>query len=244
MKKFSSSSGILAVATLSLTALAPANAAITGCAGGDTGTALWSDIQAGGFTCTIGDKIYSDFTYSAVKRNIVSSVFSGVELLDQFSFSTIGALGLTHNLNVQSLNSFQNATVSLGYTVSRASGTNEFRRFSANLTGDTDTKWALKVSATNAEVSGISQTQTPLYPLLGQSATTPNVNFVPNTISSAFVNTLQADENGSGVTQFANRLDQMVDIPPTTVPGPLPLLGAAAAFGFSRKLRNRIKLAA
>jgi hypothetical protein len=242
MKKFSSSAGILAVATLSLTALAPANAAITGCAGGDTGTALWSDIQAGGFTCTIGDKIYSDFTYSSAKRNNASSVFSGVELLDQFSFSTIGAMGLTHNLNVQSLNSFQNAIISLGYTVSRASGTNEFRRFSSNLTGDVDTNWALSVSATNAVGLGISET--PSYPSLGQSAVTPNVNFVPNTITSAFMNTLQADENGSGVTQFANRLDQMVDIPPTTVPGPLPLVGAAAAFGFSRKLRNRIKLAA
>jgi hypothetical protein len=31
--------------------------------------------------------------------------------------------------------------------------------------------------------------------------------------------------------------------PATSVPGPLPLFGAAAAFGFSRKLRKRIKLA-
>jgi hypothetical protein len=30
---------------------------------------------------------------------------------------------------------------------------------------------------------------------------------------------------------------------PASVPGPLPALGAAAAFGFSRKLRKRIKLA-
>lgn len=28
----------------------------------------------------------------------------------------------------------------------------------------------------------------------------------------------------------------------TAVPGPLPILGAAAAFGFSRKLRKRIQL--
>ena len=27
----------------------------------------------------------------------------------------------------------------------------------------------------------------------------------------------------------------------TEVPGPLPLLGAGAAFGFSRRIRNRIK---
>ena len=34
--------------------------------------------------------------------------------------------------------------------------------------------------------------------------------------------------------------------PPVTTPtpGPLPLLGAGAAFGFSRKLRSRIKLSA
>ncbi|MEI6110888.1 MAG: hypothetical protein WCP63_04335 [Cyanobium sp. ELA712] len=29
---------------------------------------------------------------------------------------------------------------------------------------------------------------------------------------------------------------------PTAAPGPLPLFGAAAAFGFSRKLRKRLKL--
>jgi len=32
-----------------------------------------------------------------------------------------------------------------------------------------------------------------------------------------------------------------VQPPASSVPGPLPLFGAAAAFGFSRKLRNRIK---
>ena len=242
MKKFSISAGLLAAATISVTAVAPASAAITGCAGGNIGQALWSDILAGGFTCTIGDKIYSDFTYSSVKRNAMSAVFSGIELDDQFSFSTIGMAGLIHNLNIQSLNSFQNATVNLGYTVTRASGTNEFKRYSGNITGDTGTDWALSIAATNA-MGSPSQTQTPMYPGLGQSATTPNINFNSNTITSAFMNTLQADENGAGVTQFSNRLEQMLDVPPA-VPGPLPLLGAAAAFGFSRKLRNRIKLAA
>ena len=35
----------------------------------------------------------------------------------------------------------------------------------------------------------------------------------------------------------------VVNLPAVPVPGPLPLFGAAAAFGFSRKLRKRIKLA-
>ena len=36
---------------------------------------------------------------------------------------------------------------------------------------------------------------------------------------------------------------QVLPAAPTAVPGPLPLFGAAAALGFSRKLRKRIKLA-
>jgi hypothetical protein len=35
------------------------------------------------------------------------------------------------------------------------------------------------------------------------------------------------------VTQYVDRINQ--------TPGPLPILGAGAAFGFSRKLRSRIK---
>jgi|LakMenEpi03Aug12_release.lakeMendotaPanAssembly.Ray.scaffolds.fasta_scaffold68573_2 hypothetical protein len=242
MKKLFNSASILAVATLSLSAVAPVSAAITGCTGGSMGQALWSDISGGTFTCTIDDKVYSDFTFSAVKRNPLSGVFSGIEPNDQFSFSTIGGGGLIHNINIQSANSYQNVTLSLGYKVTRANGTNVFRRFSSNMTGDIDTAWALKVTASNSVSPGYSQTTD--YPNLGQTAATPNVVFVADTITSSFMNTLQADENGAGVTQFANRLDQMAGTPPTAVPGPLPLIGAAAAFGFSRKLRNRIKLAA
>lgn len=38
--------------------------------------------------------------------------------------------------------------------------------------------------------------------------------------------------------------DYTVPAPPSSVPGPLPLLGAASAFGFSRRLRSRIKVSA
>jgi hypothetical protein len=37
------------------------------------------------------------------------------------------------------------------------------------------------------------------------------------------------------LTQFTDTLTQ------TAVPGPLPVVGAAAAFGFSRRLRKRVK---
>jgi hypothetical protein len=211
-----------------------ANAAITGCTGGTMGQALWSDIQGTpGFTCTIDDKVYSNFTYSSV-INVAGQPTSGVDGSDQFSFSTIGALGLTHNLNVQSANSYMNTVVTFAYTVTRVAPPNIFKSYSGNITGDNGTSWALSIAATNAPGSPSS---TAGYPTLGQSATTPTVNYNPNTISSTFTNTLIANQNGLGVTQFSNRLNQ-------AVPGPLPLLGAGAALGFSRKLRARTKLAA
>jgi len=37
-------------------------------------------------------------------------------------------------------------------------------------------------------------------------------------------------------------IDNIGYLPPASVPGPLPALGVAAAFGFSRKLRKRIKV--
>jgi hypothetical protein len=52
--------------------------------------------------------------------------------------------------------------------------------------------------------------------------------------------------NGNGVVAFTPNSTYVwlsaTKVPPA-VPGPLPALGAAAAFGFSRKLRKRIKLA-
>jgi hypothetical protein len=42
------------------------------------------------------------------------------------------------------------------------------------------------------------------------------------------------------VNSFQNSFTQFETVPPPTVPGPLPLLGAGAAFGFSRRLRTRV----
>ena len=39
-------------------------------------------------------------------------------------------------------------------------------------------------------------------------------------------------------------ISQQSDPTPSAVPGPLPLFGAASAFGFSRKLRRRLRAAA
>jgi hypothetical protein len=63
--------------------------------------------------------------------------------------------------------------------------------------------------------------------------------FTPSITSSTFSTTLTP--SAGVIDQFTSRYIQS---DPTAVPGPLPILGIGAAFGFSRKLRKRIKLAA
>jgi hypothetical protein len=56
--------------------------------------------------------------------------------------------------------------------------------------------------------------------------------------------TATLDSISGGGVQVVNSTYSAVMAPMTAVPGPLPILGVGAAFGFSRKLRRRIKLAA
>lgn len=62
----------------------------------------------------------------------------------------------------------------------------------------------------------------------------------PVVTMDSFTTTLVVNA-GTSVTGITALVDQSQ---PDTVPGPLPLLGAGAAFGFSRRIRNRIKVAA
>jgi hypothetical protein len=46
--------------------------------------------------------------------------------------------------------------------------------------------------------------------------------------------------NGKAIA-FTSGSEQVIIRNYTEIPGPVPILGAAAAFGYSRKLRNRIQ---
>jgi hypothetical protein len=87
----------------------------------------------------------------------------------------------------------------------------------------------------------------------GTSAISPNYNnWSPNQPDNKSVSGIQVEgygqfigdgwndlENVSSLTQY--RPVGFVAEAPASVPGPLPIFGAAAAFGFSRNLRRRIK---
>lgn len=74
------------------------------------------------------------------------------------------------------------------------------------------------------------------------NSTNGNKLYGPKIASDTFTSTLTVTK---GVIQSVTSTVNVVDAPPPSeVPGPLPLLGAGAAFGFSRQLRQRVKLAA
>ena len=69
------------------------------------------------------------------------------------------------------------------------------------------------------------------------------LSFVPsNNVSEFIIGYLYTGVGVSDFPEVGNVTFIARQPPASSVPGPLPLFGAAAAFGFSRKLRNRIKV--
>jgi hypothetical protein len=78
---------------------------------------------------------------------------------------------------------------------------------------------------------------------------TQTVEYTPgNGVGDLLLSLVNVQVSGVTYTNGTNGIDfgptQSLSLQQNEVPGPLPILGAGAAFGFSRKLRNRIKLKA
>ena len=152
--------------------------------------------------------------------------------------SESGVGGLQHTIGMQNTSGWTSATSTFNYTVARASGTNVFDQWGASGSSSIiGSGFSSTVTATNSSPSPNPNGAINAFSTAGSPST-----FTSNTISSAFTNTFQVTTNA--FTQFDNSMTQQASTaPPSSVPGPLPILGAGAAFGFSRKLRSRIKAA-
>ena len=173
-----------------------------------------------GATCT--DSQGYDFTFtSAPVGFLATDQFSFTSLFGNFQYSLQGSTAYVAP-----------GPYSISYTVARTDGKKLYQYTSGLSTSDDTAAGIFKISAAASGNMSTTNLTTPQTIIGG-------TNSIPNLMSEAFTATLTPTAgNISAVTSMVKSKAM------PEVPGPLPLLGAGAAFGFSRKLRNRVKLAA
>ena len=144
-----------------------------------------------------------------------------------FNFSFAGVTGLIQNLVAGTLNTCDGTTVCVVTVDEPASVAN------ANGTYTKSVGSGFFVSS-----AGVLETADWLGGRFGAAGgVIAELSFGESSSVGAGGASLLFDAEVAGPVTFA-----AVQPPASSVPGPLPLFGAAAAFGFSRKLRNRIKV--
>ena len=222
---------LFASGTLSFVGTAPAHAGVC-TTGNGTSTASFplSLINSDpALTCTVGDKTYSNFSYTGF--------VSSDPLQNTVNMSESGVGGLQHTIGMQNTSGWTSGSNIFSYTITKASGTIVFDQWAA--TGSSSivgSSFNSTVTATNSSPSTNPNNVSGAFSTSGSPST-----FTAGTITSSFTNTFNVTSNA--FTSFDNSLTQKA-APTSSAPGPLPILGAGAAFGFSRKLRSRIKDAA
>ena len=176
-------------------------------------------------TCTVGDVTYSNFSFTG----FVSSALD----LNVVSMSESGLGGQQHTLGMQNVAGWTSPSNTFNYTVSRASGSKVYDLWAASASSSViGSNFNSTVTATNSAPSPNPNGAVNAF----STASSPST-FNAGTTSSAFTNTFIVTSNA--FTAFNNSFIQKAD-----VPGPLPILGAAVAFRFARRLRKRSSTAA
>ena len=201
----------------------PAHAQV--CTGNGTATAsfLLTAITPG-LTCIVGDKKYSNFSYTGfvaadAAQNVVNISESGIG-------------GLQHTIGMMNTSGWTSTTNTFNYTVEVVGSGVFLDQWAA--TGSSSiigSQFKSTVTATSSAPSPNPNLAMNAFSTVGSPST-----FNPNTSISSFTNTFTVDSNA--FTSFDNSLTQKVNPVATATPGPLPILGAAAAFGSVRKLRR------
>jgi hypothetical protein len=173
-------------------------------------------------TLTCGDKAYT-FASGAFSSFLGTDVY--VINVDSFQ---------THNFTIiSSAGGYSPGTYNLNFSVA-TTGVDTIKAYGTDLQAPLGGSASYSMTGSPAGVPPTAMTN-----LAGMR----NLSIYPGAgvTAAAFTSTLQVDPSTS-VTSFTSAILQRS--PGTSVPGPLPLLGAGAAFGFSRRIRNRIKVAA
>jgi hypothetical protein len=220
---------LFAAATFSLGGIAPAQAAPVDCQSGFGGT--WIINGSGGLSnsngamptdgCYIGDKLYSDFSFTGISTGNFAFT-NAIPLEHIFSGSGLGFVGSSFSYTYKvALYNPAPGTVFYGY------------RTGASASGGAGSVYSKTLKSTSPASTPISSVST--NGADGVQAIFPSGTISPITFESTVTRT-----SGGTVDVITDSIEQK-QIPP--VPGPLPIFGAGAAFAFSRRLRNRIKQA-
>ena len=206
----------LAISSSGLLAAAPASAAM--CVEGST----LATLSALGMTgCEVGDKTYYDFETSTIATDSTVSFFN----VDPF-----------HTITVQAPNmmAFMPGTDYMLKYKMKLTDPSSILRIKNFTTGATTsvpgTNWMKKLTGTSITPVGMAVDTSVSSPM----ATSPTVASVPPSLDISFESELMV--SAGLVTSFTDTVEQG---PIEETPAPLPILGAGAAFGFSRKLRRR-----
>lgn len=209
-----------AVAGMALTALsaAPAHAQFTGCGGSNSGSILFSTLISGGTQeCQIGDKLYSNFVFTISTTDPNATINIGSPTMAPEQHTLVG-----------SSTGWANGTFSYKVT---ALSTEKIRAINF----DTQSSLIGKGYNWTADAPEIPVPGAPVTLTETASSAGPFYTADPNGVT--FVNV------SHGLTNTGAPLQSFTDTVIQT-PGPLPILGAGAAFGFTRKLRRRINASA
>ncbi|MEI6112334.1 MAG: hypothetical protein WCP63_11800 [Cyanobium sp. ELA712] len=208
--------GLLSGAALSsIVFSAPAKAAC--------GTGILSDLTSTSRTC--GDKNYT-FGPSFFTNFLPTDLFSiGVDVNQKHTLSVLSSTG-----------GWGPGTYILNYDVAVTGPPFEMYGYSADLQAPGGGSASYTMTGNGNVPSGPPCSA---QAILGSPSVKCKYN--PTVTMDSFTTTLVVNA-GTSVTGITALVDQRK--PDDTVPGPLPLLGAGAAFGFSRRIRSRIKASA
>ena len=178
----------------------------------------------GSCSISIGALKFDNFKYSGFPTQDADTV--GVSLMPgpKYSFQASFSPGTQGFIQGNGTLTFDVTAVSPGYTlasVSADSSTSDSNIPYYTVTNTLSGIAAPLVSTAGSSVSSVAFTTPP-------PSTSVSIAWVQGGVDNALMNTS---------LDFVTNPPQL---PPTPVPGPLPLFGAATAFGFSRRLRRRL----
>ncbi len=219
MKKFLLVAGALAAATAPFLAISPVQAAA--CPGSSVALSTLTPLA---FSCTQGN-----FTFTL-------NEFTGFIPTDSISFSNPTTADFAFSLNSDT--PWVSGSKVLKYSVAPLSP-KLLKGYTSGMSAAGTNPKAGTFTIAGAAGDAVST-------LTNSNATNSEVFYpVPNVLTIDTFTATLGSISGNGIQSVQGYVMSSDPVPPSSgVPGPLPILGAGAAFGFSRKLRNRIKAAA